>query len=381
MTERTNMMREAAGSVRVVHVLANTFDRGAQWMVYHLLSELGDRFHGSIISLAGKKQTEVEQHCEAGGIPIHYVDKSGGPDPAAVFRLRRLLAEHDPDVIHTHRIVLPYVLAAAYERRQSIVHTVHSPVSNSLPLSQRLLLRLGIRLGIRTVAVAHAIKEDLSKTFKTRSGTIDVIHNGIPLDHYKTDQNRRSAWREREGFAAGDLLYVCVARLSAPKNQALLINSFAGVAREDNRGKLLLVGDGPDRSELERVARTNDIGHRVYFLGNRRDIPDILSGSDIFVLSSDWEGYPLSVLEASAAGLPVVSTDVGAIDEIVSRGVTGLLVPPGDRAALQEALMRLSGDADFRMEAGRAAIDQAHAHFGLEQMANRYAKIYAKVET
>ncbi|MBT9134928.1 MAG: N-acetyl-alpha-D-glucosaminyl L-malate synthase [Firmicutes bacterium] len=161
-----------------------------------------------------------------------------------------------------------------------------------------------------------------------------------------------------------------------PKNQQLLLGAFARVPDAREKGRLLLVGEGEKRRELELQTQALGLSHRVSFLGVRTDIPEILGACDVFVLSSSWEGNPLSVMEAMAAGKPVIATAVGGVPELVVDGATGLLVPSGDAAALAEEMSVLLHDAARRRELGGAAVKRAEEQFCVKVMAKRYEELY-----
>jgi glycosyltransferase involved in cell wall biosynthesis len=170
-----------------------------------------------------------------------------------------------------------------------------------------------------------------------------------------------------------------VAGLRPLKNHSLLLQAFASVSRQLPDALLLLVGPpdrlNPDYAEsLRRLAQELGVESCVRFLGSRADVPDILRASDVFVLSSDYEGNPLSVLEAMAAGLPVVSTAVGGVPELVQHGATGLLVPAGDARALAEAMAQIGFDAPLRAAMGDIARQTALERFDVRVMSHAYAK-------
>ena len=142
-----------------------------------------------------------------------------------------------------------------------------------------------------------------------------------------------------------DRLIVSVARLDPQKNPLGLIDAFAGALAADPQWRLLLVGDGSLRKQAEAHAGSLGLGARVHFLGVRPDIDALLPECDLFALASDWEGMPMAIIEAMAAGLPVAATAVGGVPELVAHQATGLLVPPGDTPALADALALLARDS------------------------------------
>jgi glycosyltransferase involved in cell wall biosynthesis len=140
----------------------------------------------------------------------------------------------------------------------------------------------------------------------------------------------------------------------------------------------VLAGEGVLRARLQRQVNEMDLTSRVHFLGLRRDIPDVLGASDIFTLSSDWEGNPLSVIEAMAAGLPIVSTAVGGVPELLQDGKEGFIVEPGRGEQLSEAMMVLLNNAGLRRAMGTAASTRAKENFDVSAMVRAYEELYSE---
>ena len=205
-----------------------------------------------------------------------------------------------------------------------------------------------------------------------------LIPNGVPTDEYAPDPDTRAQWRQAHGIEPHATVLVHVGRFAPPKNHALLVEVFAQV-RADAPLYLLLVGGG----ELEDAVREQVAGlgleSRVRFLGIRADVADILRASNVFVLSSRVEGNPLSVMEAMAAGLPVVSTVVGGVPELVRNGETGLLVPSEDAGALMRAVQALVDDPVRRQAMGAAARRHAVAHFDIRHTVRGYEQLYERL--
>jgi glycosyltransferase involved in cell wall biosynthesis len=299
----------------------------------------------------------------------------------ALRKLDALFRQYRPAVVHTHLLALNYAypLMIRY-RTPARVYTVHSLAEKDVGLRTAPIVRaLAFRYrlgGVVPVAVAEEVRATIQRVY----GYPDppLIPNGIPTDEYAPDPNRRRRWRQRHGLEPEAIVLTHVGRFAPPKNHALLIEAFAQV-RAHTPLYLLLVGGG----ELEDAVRQQVAGlglqERVRFLGVRADVPAILNASDVFVLSSRWEGNPLSVMEAMAAGLPVVSTAVGGVPELVREGETGLLVPSGDAAALARALQALVDDPARREAMGKAARQHAITHFDIRHTVRQYEALYERL--
>src|SRR5690606_37842155 len=186
------------------------------------------------------------------------------------------------------------------------------------------------------------------------------------------------AARAALGLPADALVVGCVGRLVALKNHRLLLEQVPALAATFPRLHVVLLGDGPERAALERQARAPGFGGRVHFAGSRHDVPRLLAGIDVFALPSLTEGLSIALLEACAAGLPVVASDVGGHPELVRHDASGLLFPADDGPALRAALSRLLGDRPLRHALGSAARAWVAANASIEAMRANYDRLYAQ---
>lgn len=176
-----------------------------------------------------------------------------------------------------------------------------------------------------------------------------------------------------------EVVFVSVARLTPEKDHLTLIKAFENVSKLYRNTKLFLVGDGPMREELQREVREREIGDRVIFLGIRKDVPEILSASDVFVLSSIYEGNPLSVMEAMAAGKSVIATSVGGVPELVDNGETGILVKKGNVTELEKAMISFLENRKLIKDMGSRGRDKAIKYFDVSYMTEEYGKLYREL--
>jgi glycosyltransferase involved in cell wall biosynthesis len=194
-----------------------------------------------------------------------------------------------------------------------------------------------------------------------------VIHNGV-------DAPSALPARRPPG---GRLVLGCTARLAPPKD---LITLLEALARPGCEGwELRIFGDGPDRAAIEARRDELNLVHRVTLLGNRSDIPAQLADCDAFALISDWEGLPYSILEAMAAGLPVLATSVGGIGDLVVPGATGELVPPRDAQAAADVLAAWASDPALLPALGASSHARARESFSRERMVSRYDALFASL--
>jgi len=365
--------------IRVLHVVTNfRGGGGAERMAANVLRTLDPKqFDMGAISLGGPFGSHLEETLAQDGIPVLYMGKERGFDPLVVARVTRAMGRFRPQVVHTHtyalRYAFPYML---YRRIPAMVHTVHNLAEREIEWYERWVHRLAFRRGVLPVAIAREVADSICRVYGIDD--LPLIPNGIPVDAFRAPSIDRETWRNNEGIAPTDVLFVCVAGLRPQKNPALLVEGFYRGPASDPRTHLLFVGRGALESELERQIGALGLQERVHLLGLRSDIPEILNAADVFVLSSDYEGNPLSVMEAMAAGKPMISTAVGGVPELIDCEC-GLLVPPRDARALSKAMSYLLESPETREAMGEASAQRAVERFDLRVMTEAYEDLYRKL--
>lgn len=364
--------------IRILHVLPDLRVGGAERMVVHLVQGLNAARHEvGVVSLFDRRGTELEELLENAGITTWYLGKRIGLDLRMFRRVDAIIREFRPQVVHTHLYVLRYVLPSVILRRLATVHTVHSIAEKEVDFIGSVIHSIAFRTKVVPVAIAEKVRESLQRRYKLTG--IPLIFNGIPVRNYWLSGSIRKLWRAKQGVGPDVPVIVCVARLSPPKNHRMLLEAFARGPARFTQAKLWLVGDGELRAALERQVRDMGLQGRVRFWGWRSDIPEILAASDIFALASTWEGNPLAVMEAMAAGKPVVATDVGGLPELIDSGLNGILLSSGDVEGFAHALVQLVRDVELRERMGRAARCVAERRFDVSVMVREYEALYERI--
>ena len=290
--------------------------------------------------------------------------------------LARYLRRQSPDLVHAHLsapLAAKWGLSAAVLARVPTVATVQLVPAFEPDLAARLQLR-ALAAGVdRYIAVSADIARQLSTRFRWPAGKIEVVRNAVDLERFRRPRDERLR-AELSGGRELPIVLTC-ARLDDSKGHPFLFRAAAAIPE----AIFALAGEGPLRAELEAEAAALGLADRVLFLGRRGDVPDLLASCDVFVLPSLYEGTSLAVLEAMAAGCPVVSSAIGGTDELIEDGVSGLLVAPGDAAALGAAIARLLGDPGLRASMSARAREHAEADFSREGMARRVERVYSQV--
>ena len=370
---RTLTRRAAAPAQRgprVMIVIHGLGTGGAEMMVLNLARELAGAGHPvQVVSLHGD-QTDVAELMRRAGIDVVALNKAKGPDPRTVLRLRTAMRSFCPTVLHTHLPVLEYVLPAArlYGKRVKIIHTVHNlALKESRHPALRRLNRYAFSHGIVPVALNDEVRASVCREYALPASAVPVVGNGIDLDAFLCR-------RDPEDLRDRPVRLLCVARLAVVKNHALLLEAMARLRGAGREVSLTLVGDGPLRSRLVEHAQALGVSDCVRFAGRQRDTAAFYRRADIFVLLSTYEGMPMSILEAMAAGLPVVATRAGGVPEIVKDGVNGALVK-ADAGAAAAAIAAICDDHALYQRLSAAAVKASAAHSARAMMEN-YVDLY-----
>jgi L-malate glycosyltransferase len=284
--------------------------------------------------------------------------KTPGVDWRLIWKIARLARAEKVDVIHTHNSTAHfYGAVAAQFTKARVLHSEHGKNIGQEARSRRLNWYADHFTDF-TVAVSEDIARQASDSKELKPSRLQVIPNGIRVDRF-------TAQRHTAGRRIGT-----VGRLVPEKNYPLLLRA-ASMIRDS---ELVFVGDGPLRGELEKQAGAN-----VSFLGQRADVSELLAGFDVFVLSSNTEGMSIAVLEAMAAGCPIVVTAVGGNVELIKHMQTGLVVPPNDEAALRGAIERLLADRALASRLSTAARAAAEEHHSVKVMTERYEVLWRRL--
>ncbi|MDP2307734.1 MAG: glycosyltransferase family 4 protein [Pseudomonadota bacterium] len=361
------------GQLRVLVVITRGEPGGAQVHVLDLVRGLSGRitFH-----VAVGDDEFLSRELRLLGVPVHVLpllqrEVSSTSDLGALRALRALIATVRPHVVHTHSTKAG-ILGRFAARAQGVpaIHTAHAwSFSDGIAWRRKAMAipleALAGRWTRRFIVVSEADREVGTRYRVARNAQVRIVHNGV------CDVPERA-----RPDASGPPVLTMVARMAAPKDPLLLLRALAGI---DAPFTLRLIGDGPDRPRIEAAVRDLGLAQKVELLGVRADVPALLASSHLFALVSRQEGFPLAVLEAMRAGLPVVASDVGGVREAVGHGTTGLLVKRDDEAGLRAALLRLIGDRGLRGTLGAAGRRAYEARFTAEHMLEGTAEVYREL--
>jgi len=364
----------------LVHVLYRLDTGGMERILVSLINATAGRYRHAVITLCGFGPLRAEiDHAVTACVSL---DKKPGKDPGCYIRLWRALRALKPDLVQTYNIgtldLAPVVKLAGVRRLVHAEHGRDAADPNGENPRYRRLRRWMAPFIDRYVAVSTDLQHWLVDRAGIARAKVAYIANGIDVQAFGTPRTVPASRRLLKDFAPpGSVLLGNVARLDKVKDQAGLLSAFALL--RDHAGlpcRLIVAGEGPQRQALQQQLARLGLEQTVRLLGDRGDVSDLLAECDLFVLSSIAEGMPVTLMEAMAAGLPVVATDVGGVGSVVENGVTGTLVSASDPSALAHALGTYVADETLRRQHGDAGRARAVAHFSLAAMVAGYVALY-----
>lgn len=379
----------ALSGCAILHIITR-LDRGGSAGVVLDLARL-QREHGARVGIvtgpSTDPQEDIELYAARSGVDVllspHLVrEVAPGKDLPGFFELRRIIRRFRPDVVHTHTSKAGILgrFAACTAGVRPIVHTPHGHIFYGYfgPLATRAFIgaeRAAARISSRIVTLTDSGRKDHLRKGIGRPEQYRVIPSGIDVRRFASaDRNRI---REENGW--GDALIVGWAgRLAPVKDCAAFLRAAARVLPLHRNVRFLVAGDGEERAVLEDYARASGLEGRIGFLGDRRDMPEFMAALDMYVLSSRNEGFGRVLVEAMAAGVPVVSTDVGGAAEVLGGGEYGMLVSPGDPDMMADAMLRLINDGELRgqfRERGRVRA----AEYDIRKTTEAYESLYLEI--
>jgi glycosyltransferase involved in cell wall biosynthesis len=375
MAKQKAMIKKAM-RLEIIHVLQSLSLGGGERVAVDLAAaQVANGFNVRVISIEESTETLIAEQLSDLGIRGELVLKRPGFDPTLFVRLFPRFLRRGPTVVHSHNpLTLIYASAPARLAGAAVFHTKHGEAAD---LGRRVALRRG------SAHACHAIVAVSEETaaFGLESGEVPkgkgvVITNGIDTDRFAPSPTDREEIRAELNITADTWVIGTAGRLATVKNQALLLEAAAPLLNE--KCQLLIAGEGEERTNLEALTDKLPNGQFIRLLGVRKDLQRVVSALDCFAISSTTEGLPLVLLEAMACTLPIVSTAVGGIPDVVENGVNGFLVDKDDRDALTAKLKELRDDAALAKKMGEENRQKVIASYSRKRMAADYLNLYER---
>jgi len=308
-------------------------------------------------------------------IKFIFLDKKKGLDFSLFKKVKKVIKEIDPDIIHAHLNVLLYLIPS-FKKKQKKFFTIHNIPNKEATGLQKLLRSYCFKFkGVVPVALSKSIGE-LIREYYHYDKEIPVVNNGISLT---------KATSSMDELKKDNFIILNAGNFKVAKDHFTLIEAFNKFQKMHDNARLWLLGDGvlgdfTIRKEIEKKIQEYNLNDKVILFGNVSNVNDYLKSADIFVLSSIYEGFPLCLLEALSEGLPIVSTDVGGISDIVVDGENGFLVKPKDSDAIVEKCDLLYNNKELREEISKNALKSSYK-FDIKNCAKQYEELYLRTET
>jgi glycosyltransferase involved in cell wall biosynthesis len=380
--------------IRILRVIARLNVGGPALHVSYLSKGLDERGYETrlVAGSVGEGEGSMEWFAGSLGVDPIFVPElqreiSPLADPTAVLRLRELIREFRPHILHTHTAKAGAVgrmaaLLSGGERPPVLVHTFHGHVLRGYfnTRTTQLFRALERELARHTdalIAVSPQVRDDLVHLGVAPAGRIAVVRLGLDLEQrVAADTDARTSVRRDLGLDEEEFVVGWFGRMTEIKRVEDLLHAFARARHDGLEGSLVLVGDGPLRASLEEFADDLGIADACRFVGYRADVASAYAAVDAVALTSANEGTPVSVIEAQAAGLPIVSTDVGGVRDVVVDGESGFLVPPGDVLGLARRLRDLGADPDLRRELGARGRARVVPRYSVPRLLDDMDRLY-----
>jgi sugar transferase (PEP-CTERM/EpsH1 system associated) len=355
--------------VNIMHIVFSLECGGLEKIAIELSAKLNSGVFNSCICCIDTFG-ELSDEAMKRGVEVILIKRKPGKDITLPFRLARLIKKKRIDLVHTHNMgpLFYGTLAGKLAGVPVIMNTRHGREKkrrNSYIWN----------MNAAVIAISEDAKKEMLKWNRIDTKKMKVIYNGIDIGRYSNRQNGSEVKNELN-IKPSTLVVGTVARLCPEKDQFTLIGAFSKVVNKIDTAKLIFVGDGILREELNSHAEKLGISHKVMFLGFRNDIYNILPAFDVFALSSFTEGVSLTLLEAMAMERPIVATNVGGNPEVVVDGVTGFLVPPKESQKMADAIVKLLHNPELAQKMGEAGRRRVEEKFSLERMVKEYKDLY-----
>ena len=313
------------------------------------------------------------------GIPVHSLGLSSVYDPWAVIRITKFLDGANYDIIHVHLFPssLFASLASLKFKKLCWIFTEHSVWNRRRqwkwfkPIDRFIYSRY-----VQILAVSTPVQDSLIAWLPEFTAKTQVLPNAVNINQFVISVTTRNAKRQELGIRPEQTVLLFIGRLTEAKGVDVLLRALSGAEEWEENCVLLIVGEGSQKKYLENLGQSLGLVRKVRFLGVCEDIPELLAAADVFVLPSRWEGLPMVILEAMAAGKLIIATTVGGIPEVIEDGKTGLLVRAEDVESLRNVLESVVADVSLREKLGVAAKNRVKQLFSIETRMRQLISIY-----
>jgi sugar transferase (PEP-CTERM/EpsH1 system associated) len=370
--------------IRILHIVeALGVGGGVEHGLANLIERMDRRRFEHVVCAVFRLGPQLDRYAPE-RVRVICLDQKGRMQVSA---LAKVIREVRPVIVHSRNWgTLEAVIAGRWVRSCSVIHSEHGVEVDpeAEPARRTWLRRMGFELAHRVVSVSYQLRETLASRTGFPLRKIQVIHNGVETQKFgASTEGARERSRRELGIGAEEFCIGCVGRLNRIKDYPTMLAAARLFSRSCDSWRLLIAGGGPELAALREIADADScLQEHVRFLGpvEGECVPGFLRALDAYALPSLWEGISNSLLEAMAAGLPVVASDTGGNPEVVVAGESGLLFPVGDCGRLAEQLTLLYRQRELRIRMGARAAERIHQEFSLDSMVRNYEQMYTAFE-
>ncbi len=367
--------------MKILHLISSSGFLGAESVVLELAKESVAAGHCATIGAFENTRNPHLELAEAAtslGLKVDIFPCRGRFDLRTIASIRNLVRKENPDIIHSHGYKSNFYALSAARNKVPWVVTNHLWKRTTFNLKLYAYLdSFLIKYSRKIVAVSDEIATEMLKTGIPREKIL-VVDNGIDLKRFSKGKDNNGL-KSSFGFDRNSKIIGTVASLTEEKGHIYLLEAAKSIVLSFPDTRFLIVGDGRCRRALEDRVSELGLAGKVIFAGSRKDVAEILSILDIFVLPSLKEGLPMALLEAMAARVPVVATNVGAIPTVIEDGDTGILIPPKELGVLADAVIRILSDNKRAYEMAERGFEKVRDNFSSQKMASKYFAIYKEL--
>lgn len=362
---------------RILHLISSSGFLGAENVVLELSKELTKLNHWvtiGILETRDNRHMELAERAREAGVNVQLFPCQGRFDKRTITAVRDFIVREKPSVLHSHGYKANFYFLLANRGRLPWIVTNHLWKRTNATL--KIYAHLD-SLVMRKADCIVAVSEQIANDMKQRGIAADkvaIIENGVSLERFRI--GNKDEMRKAFGFNGNEKVIGTVASLTPEKGHTYLIDAAREVIHKHPEARFLIIGDGPQRQSLEETTAHLGLSGKVIFTGSRKDIPEILSLLDAFVLPSFKEGLPMALLEAMAAKVPVIATKVGAVPKLIEDGVSGILIPPKDPQAIADAAIEVLSDEQGSLKMARKGFERVRDHYSSATMAQKYLALY-----
>jgi len=379
LIRRLRVNEETMQRINVLYLITELNIGGAEKVVAKIAAHLQKDRYNALVSCLYDPGLVADEILKS-GIQVVNLGARDKWDVGAAGRLFRLLKRENIQILHSHLFHANLLgrIAGKMAGVPIIISTRHNVELGGK--GRELLNRWTIGCSDVTIAVSEQVRDAEMRWMGLSPRRLVTIYNGIDIERFKNlDPKEANAFRHELHIDQDAPLIGVIARFHRQKGHSILLDTSPSILDRFPSAKILLVGEGGTRVAIEEKVQKLGLSDFILPTGIRQDIPHVLSALDLFVLPSLWEGMPIVLLEAMAAGLPVVATRVGGVPELVEDGATGLLVPAHDPEALAKAIIALLQDRERAEAMGQAGRERVERYFSVERMVQQTEALYEEL--